>query len=207
MGLRDNYKAAYINYGNEFTIIRNAGNVSGEYLEFKVNSQATKPQIRETFLDAFIPFDSSGEAGDVIQMGDINTTTHLLMNKSPEVVEKKTVRQSIVLYKVNSTGSISRPSTSKDAAGAAVSVFTEIEGNAYAVQRESLYGNRQENEDIGHIDMELDELFLPRSYGIQMGDRWLPSSGGNSGEVFIVQNVKKGDFTAIDVAMITSDTR
>ena len=44
--------------GNTITIVRTAGNVTGEYTMYKPNAQVTKPFIREFFLEGWLSYDT-----------------------------------------------------------------------------------------------------------------------------------------------------
>jgi hypothetical protein len=205
MGIAEDIKAAYIEVGTEYEVLKSTGEqYSGEYLMSESNSQVTKPFVREFFLEAALPFDTSAASGDVVTF--VLTGTHyLLVTKTPEMVENALIEHSIVLYKANVSGELLRFSGEiRDDQFRIVPVWNNIRTSAFGCMTEALYGGGlDEKEEF--IDQELHrlELYVPKPYGIRVNDRYSPVSG----EFYKVVQVKTRSFEGIDIAMLEEDVR
>jgi hypothetical protein len=200
----EDIKQAYIEVGTSYEVLRKGVQVgSGEYLLYDLNAQVTKPFIREHFLEASLPFDTSGEAGDVLRFH--NGDCYLLMNKSPFELENKVLEYSTVLYKANTSGELRRPS------GEAwdtqtyhkTPIFGVIETNVYSLLTESLFRYELSEQDFGQLAIAKDELYIPKVYGIRLNDRYEPKSG----EYYRVTTIKTRGFPGVDVVGVEEDTR
>lgn len=206
MGIGDDLKTVLSEVGSAFTIIRDAGNVSGEYLDSEVNRQVTKPFIREFFTEATLAYDTDAVAGDVIEI-DILEKQYLVMNKTPEMFEDAINTQECVLYKCNVSGELLRFS------GEGWLIDTTYQHNqqwdtekstAYGLLTEKLFGSDlTQDEELGQIGVEAHELYLPSSYGATALDRYEYSSG----EFLKIEVVEKRKFDNIDICHIAEDTR
>ena len=86
--------------GNTITIIRDSGNITGEYTMFQSNAQVTKPFIREFFLEGWLSYDTEAVVGDIVEfvvMGD----RYIVMNKSPKMLENVIYQYDGVFYKTS----------------------------------------------------------------------------------------------------------
>ena len=86
--------------GTKYTILRDSGNITGEYTYTKTNSQATKPFIREFFLEGTMQYDTYVGSGDIIEF----TTTgkrYLVSHITPTLFENTVIRYEVVLYLAN----------------------------------------------------------------------------------------------------------
>lgn len=199
----EDIKAAYIEVGISYDVYRDSLVKSGEYLIYESNAQVTKPFIREFFLEASLPYDTSGEVGDVLKFS--NSSDYLLMNKTPSEVENTIIEYAAVLYKANVSGELSRPS------GEAwdtqtyhkVPVFEVIKTNCYALLTESLFRYEMTEEDFGNLLVVKDEMYIPKRYGAQINDRYSPRSG----EYYKISTVKTRGFPGVDIVILEEDTR
>ena len=206
MGLGEDIRLTLDDVGYDFTILRDSGNVVGEHLITKSNSQTTKPFIREFFLDAMFEDLTQVNAGDIVQI-DVTKLVYLVVNKTPYVFENEIIKWDGVLYKCNVSGELFRPSgeNSYDSQTYQVSpVWETIKANCYALQTESLFGNDlEENQALGQFGIKAHELFLPGTVDIQVLDRYQPVSG----EYYKVETLAKRRFNNVVVATLSEDTR
>lgn len=176
-----------------------------EYVDLETNAQVTKPFIREFFLEAMVSYDTDMESGSVVEV-DLTGEHYLVMNKTPEIVENAIMNYSCVFYKANVSGEILRPSGEVRSTQTyhKVSVFNSVATDCYALLTEPLFsGDLETDEQLGLLGIKKEELYIPRSYGIQVMDRFQPVSG----EYYIVESIKARRFPAVDVAILGEDTR
>jgi hypothetical protein len=199
----EDIKAAYIEVGTSFEVFRETVISSGEYLIYDLNAQATKPFIREHFLEASLAYDTSGEVGDVLRFSDGGC--FLLMNKTPAEVEDVIIEYSAVLYKANVSGELSRPSGEvwDTQTYHKQPVFEVIKTNCYALLTESLFRYELAEEPYGNVSEVKDEMYIPKRYGVQINDRYTPVSG----EYYKVSTVKTRGFPGVDIVILEEDTR
>ena len=205
MSIGPDIKEVYEEVGITFTLIRESGDVSGEYLHFHLNRQVTKPFIREFFLESFFAYDTDVQAGEVVKF-DTTEDAYLVMNKTPQLFENEIIQYHGVLYKCNVSGELQRPSGEDewDSNYRKQTTFEVIKSNCYALQTEALYGHDIDtDEELGMIGVENHELYLPASVGVQQLDRYVPVSG----EDYRVDTIKKRRYNAIDVVELSKETR
>lgn len=176
-----------------------------EKLVYKGNAQATKPFIREFFLEATISYDSLTTPGSVIKIFT-SAIPYIVMNKTPSLFEDAIIENKVVLYKCNVSGELLRisgevgwsPSYKK------TPVFEVIRANAYALQTEVLAGSGiLPEQEIGAISTDRQDLYAPSYYGIKELDRYTPVSGEN----YMVKAVKKRLYDNVDVCELIPDKR
>jgi len=204
MTIGPDIKEAIVEVGTKYNILRDSGNVLGEYLDYETNAQVTKPFIREFFLEATLVYDTSALAGDVIQF----TTTsekYFIMNLTPEMFENTVISYQGVLYKTNETMTVYRPSESRDSQTLLMkTTWTPVETNKPILITAPLFGiDLDTDEQLGLIGLQVHEAFVPSSYDIQVLDRLLLSSG----EYYRVEAIKKRRFEGMDVLEVGTDTR
>lgn len=204
MSIGPDIKEVLAEVGTAYTIIRSAGNVTGEYLDYELNAQVTKPFIQEFFLDASLSYDTVLIAGDVLEFNVIGNR-YLLMNKTPETFENQVISYAAVLYKSNVNIEVLRPSESDwhRHTFQKVTIWTSI-GSIDALLTTPLFGNSLDtDEEIGLIGLQNREMFVPSSLGIRELDRvWIDSS-----EYYRVESVKKRRYPGVDVLELGNDTR
>jgi hypothetical protein len=204
MTIGPDIKEAIVEVGTKYNIIRDAGNILGEYLDYESNAQVTKPFIREFFLEGTLVYDTQIVVGDIIQF----TTTldkYFIMNLTPEMFENTVISYQAVLYKSNEMVTIYRPSEVRDPNSYHISTtWTPVETARPILITAPLFGiDLETDEQLGLIGLQVHEAFVPTSYDIQVLDRMLLSSG----EYFRVEAIKKRRFEGMDVLEVGQDTR
>jgi len=192
--------------GVSYTILRDAGNITGEYIFTKSNAQVTKPFIREFFLEGFISYDTDVAVGDIIQM-NTSSKNYMVMNKTPELLEDIVYRYSVVLYLCNVIADILRPSdleATADNRWLSGINWSYIARQTNCLITTPLYGHELSIDDqIGALGIEVYEMYAPSSLGIQALDRVRISSI----EYYQVETVKSRRYEAVDVFELGEDTR
>ena len=180
--------------------------IEGEHVLYKANSQATKPFIREFFLEAETAYDTQSKAGDVIKFVPTGNK-YMLMNSTPVLFEDAVIKNDVVLYKCNVSGEILRLSGESAWNRSTMRKnpqWQQIRANAYALQTEGIYGNSDLPEaPLGAVPEVKHELYIPNSYGIKELDRYQATSG----EYYRVEAVFHRRFDSVDVAVLQEDTR
>lgn len=206
MSIGDDLKTVLSEVGNSFTIIRDAGNVSGEYLDYEVNRQVTKPFIREFFIEATLAYDTDAIAGDIIEI-DTLSRQYLIMNKTPEMFENAINTQECVLYKCNVSGELLRFSGEgwrTDTTYEHYQQWDTQRSTAYGLLTENLFGTSlAQDEELGQIGLEAQALYVPTLYGAKALDRYEYVSG----EFLKIEAVEHRKFDNIDVCHLAEDTR
>ena len=206
MGIGEDIKEVFRDVGTAYTIFRDSGNLSGEYLDSFLNSQVTKPFIRAFFLESSLPYDTRAIAGDIIQF-DITSDKYMLMNKTPELFENDVNTNECVLYKCNVSGELSRPVVTDRCPTQtyhSVQEFSTVNAACNALMTEQLFGHDLEtDEELGMIGLQKHELYVPRSVDPQVLDRY----EGQSGEYFMVTSIKKRRYDAAYICALEEDTR
>lgn len=189
--------------GVGFNIVRDLGTISGEFCYTEPNAQATKPFIREFFLESWFQYDTSVVEGDLIQFTTTNTP-YLVMNKTPDIVENGIIKYDGVLYKCNTSGEFLRPSTA-EVNYRKTNTWTSVKTNAYSLMTGIIFGSgiEEENQLIA-VGLSRNELYVPERYGIKQFDRYYPVSGE---QPYIVNKVVKRRFPGIDVCELVEDNR
>jgi len=202
-------KRSLLKAGTAYTVFRDAGNISGESLDAEPNSQVTKPFIREFFVEALLPFDSSLVPGDVTEF-DVTGDRYLMMNRTPTMVKNAIIANDAVLYKANVSGELLRVSgeigwdDSYQKSKSWETISGETGSICYALQTEPLHGvELQSDEELGEIGIENHELYVPHSFGVQIKDRYQTGSG----EYYQVNSVKERRFPGVDVVLLEEDQR
>lgn len=205
MGIGADIKDALVDVGSTFTILRDDGDISGEYLDSESNRQVTKPFIREYFLEASIPYDTETIAGDVIRFDD-DGREFMIMNKTPERFENELVNYETVLYKCNVSGELYEFSGEdyNEQTYQKYNRWTLVKENCYALLTEKIFGtDLDQDESFGQLEIEADLLFIPSSVGVEIMMRYSPVSG----EYYKIKSVEKRKFDNVDMCQLEEDTR
>jgi hypothetical protein len=190
--------------GTKFTILRDSGNVTGEYLDFEPNSQVTKPFIREFFLEAMLSYATEVVSGDVIQF-DTTSSRYLVMNFTPALFENVVINYDVVLYKTNVHLNIYRSSIVQDANYRDRTVWTLVKANVDALMVSPLYGSSlDEDRELGALGLQMQDIFVPLSVGLRTFDKLVVLE---TGEHWKVESIKVRRFIAITEADLGEDTR
>lgn len=191
--------------GTAFTIKRDSGDITGEFLDFTPNTQVTKPFIREFFLEVMLSYDSDVIAGDLVEL-DVPAQKYIMMNLTPDMFENEVIKKDGVIYKCNVSGELLRFSGEADWSDSyrKQEHLQLVRADCYALLTSPEFGGELErDEPIGYLNMEVQELYLPSSVGIKEMDRYQPVSG----EYYMVTAVKKRRYPNVDVALLSEDTR
>jgi len=211
-GLGRDIREVFEEVGVHYSISR-SGEVttSGEYLDWEPNSQVTKPFIREYFLECYFVYNTNVQNGDVVQFlpsGELEGgDKYLVMNKTPSIFENEIIDYAGVLYKVNVSGELHRPSG--EAAWPTQTyhkevTFQKIADEVPALQTEPLFGGELEfEEELALLGIEKQDLYVPSEYNVQALDRYYTASG----EYYMVESVKQRRFIGVDVVILSEDTR
>lgn len=195
-------KEVHSEIGAQVTILRDAGNITGEYVVLKVNRQVTKPFVREFFVQGEFSYDSQVVSGDVVQV--VDGRKFIVMNRTPEIFENAIAFLDCVLYKVNVAGSIYRLSVEKNAGYKKVPTWTLIKAPCYGLLTEALFGNElADDDDAGQLELTENDLFLPAAYGLEMLDRFEITAT----DYHQIETIKKRRFALVDYATVGEDTR
>jgi len=176
-----------------------------EKLVYKGNAQATKPFIREFFLEATLSYDTLVTPGSVIKL-IISSIPYLIMNKTPNMFEDEVIENKVVLYKCNVSGELLRISgeVGWNPKYQKTPKFEVIRANAYALQTEVLLGSGIAlDQEIGAVSTDRQDLYVPEYYGVKELDRYAPVSG----EWYMVKAVKKRLYDGVDVCELIPDRR
>lgn len=202
--LGEDIKEVHEEVGSSFTVIRDAGNISGEYCILKPNSQVTKPFTREFFMEGKFAWDTVSEAGDVLRTSDGRNFLH--MNKTPVIYADEIIEHASVLYKCNVSGELQRISGEGtwDANYQSSARFESQRQTCYGLMTAALYGHDMESdEELALLGLENHELYVPHSYGVEVYDRYIPISG----EKYMAETVKTRKYDNVDVVTLVNDTR
>lgn len=208
MSVGDDIKEAIADVGSTYTIVRDVGDISGEYGLLEFSSQVTKPLTIESFRRSTIGYDTQVVTGDVVEF-DIIGDRFLVTNMLPELFENAVVQKEAVLYKCNvSSGELLRPSgeTWDDPMDQyhKETAWEVIKDNCDAMQVAALYGNDLETEnELALLGLQKDEVLLSHSVGAQVLDRWQP----NSGEYYMVSTIETRRYPDVDVLIVEEDRR
>jgi len=190
--------------GTGFTIVRATGNITGEKLISKSNTQVTKPFIREFFLEASLSYETEAVLGDLLQFSD--GRFFLLATSTPRQFENAAFDNQAVLYKCNVSGEIQRLSGEGwDDEYQDESSWVTIKANEYGLITEELQGNHlDEDSPAGQVQSRALMLFVPINSDIQLLDRYIPVSGETP---LKVEEIDLYKFGGLKVAHLEIDTR
>jgi hypothetical protein len=190
--------------GTSFTIIRDSGNVTGEYLYFKPNQQVTKPFIREFFLETWFVYNTNVVAGDIVEFG-VTGNRYIVMNLTSLIFENETIKKDAVLYKTNVTPTLYRMSQVRDPhTYHERTVWTPIKSNFDALITTPLHGHDLDtDEQLGIIGIQNHEFYLPASIDIKVHDQIRISSD----EYYRVETIMKRRYDNVNVCGVGEDTR
>ena len=190
--------------GVSITIVRDSGDITGEYTMFAPNAQVTKPFIREFFLDARLAYDTDCVVGDVIEFNSTGDR-YLIMNKTPTLLEDEVYQYNTVLYKTNVVCDILRPSEGDWPTDTyhRRTIWTSLASSQDVLITTPLYGHELDESSLGPLQIEVHEMYVPASIGIRALDRVRVSSS----EYYRVTTVKPRRYDGVDVVELSEDTR
>lgn len=207
MSIGPDLAEVYEEVGVSIKIYKPSGvEVDGEYLDFDINRQVTKPFIREFFVEASFSYITEAIAGDVVELL-VDGRKFLIMNLTGEFFEDQIITRSAVLYKCNEVATIKRPTK----AGWDADYKKEITWPDVAIDAPILLTERFFGTGLGAVGpqdfMEYDildnQMYISAYYGVKPLDRvWLSDT-----EFFQVDFVEKRKFEGVWSCVLSEDTR
>jgi len=205
-GLGADIREVYDELGAITHIVNRIPVVTTERILYDLNAQATKPFIREHFLDATLPQDTSITTDDVILIVETGKN-YLVMNKTPEMFEDSIVEWNAVLYSCNlvSTACILRPVEVRVGYNMTTSWSVIAEAPIYGLMSDRLFGSEidQHTASVGQEAVWRVDLYLPKFYGIKPLDRLYLTDT----EYYKVESVQNYNYPGVCVALLVEDTR
>jgi len=204
MSIGPDIKSTLEEVGSSYTILRDSGNITGEYTWTKANAQVTKPFIREFFLEGWFSYDTEAVVGDIVEM-NISGKKFLVMNKTPDLLENQIYRYSVVLYMCNIVADVLRPTDQEpDDRWRVTTLWSTIASQINCLITTPLYGHELTREDeIGLLGISVYEMYAATSLGIIALDRIRISSN----QYYKVETVKPWRYEGVDVFELREDTR
>jgi len=190
--------------GTPFTIIRDSGNITGEYLYYVTNRQVTKPFVREFFLEAVMQHDTEVVSGDVLALSS-DTRVFLVAVMTPRNFEGAAFDNQTTILKCNVSGELQRFSgESYNEDYELQYTWNTIRSNCYGILTEELYGNFVDQKSpAGQLLNKGMLLYIPKHVGLQPLDRYVSSSG----EAWKVEEIERFVYSGVDVAHVEIDER
>ena len=178
----------------------------GEYLDFDINRQVTKPFIREFFMEAAFSYVTGAAGGDVVELL-VDGRKFLIMNLTGELFEDQIITRSAVLYKCNEVASIKRLTKGGWGAGYKRSIiWSDIAVDVPVLLTERFFGTglgAVGPEDFMEYDILDNQLYISSEYDVKPMDRvWLSSV-----EYFQVDFIEKRKFDGVISCVLSEDTR
>jgi len=208
MSVGEDIKDALTEVGVTYTILRDSGDIDGEYGLLEYSAQVTKPITIEHFRRGMTPYDTQITTGDVVEFPVIDER-YLATNMLAELFENEVAHYDTVFYKCNiSSGKLMRPSGERwDDPLDQYHKETEwetIKSGVNAMQVAALYGNDLEaEEEIALLGLNKNEVLVSHSVGARVLDRWQPASG----EYYQVSVIETRRYPDIDVLIVEEDHR
>jgi len=190
--------------GSSIVILRDSGNIEGEFATIETMSQATKPLVISFFKNCTLSYATSVVQGDIINF-ETTDDKYLVTTLNAEEFENSIITKEGILYLCNVSGELLRPSGEiwnthtyhKEQA------FEVIKSNCYALLVNPEFRNKLVEEESVMVSMEEDEIYLPSSVGISINDRYEATSG----EYYKIMVVNSYRYMGVDVCSIGKDTR
>ena len=205
MTIGPDIKEAIQEVGTKFSIIRDGGNITGEYLTHASNAQVTKPFIREFFLEGTMQYDTDAVGGDIIEF-ETTGKRYLVAHITPTLFENEVIRYEVVLYMANVVVSILRPFEVRDVSSYLMRTgWTVVKAGVSLTLTTPLFGQSLEtDQEIGLLGIQSHEVYAPTSYGITYLDRIKILS---TGEYWRVEAVRKYIYEGVNVIDVGEDVR
>jgi hypothetical protein len=176
---------------------------TGEFLYYKPNSQATKPFIREFFLEAWMKYNTAAVSGNLVKINKTNTY-YMIMNLTPYMFEDDVIRRDGVLYKCNVTVVLMRPREVRDGDYHTRTVWDTVQSAMRCLLTSSLFGNALSlDESPGEITREYMELYARDTFEIRVNDRLSLATG----QIYRVAAINPLRYDGVTVYELTEDTR
>lgn len=208
VGLGADIKEVYSELGTAVSIINRTPIITGEKVIYELNSQATKPFIREHHLDSTFPYDTAVTTNDILEF-DLTGDHFLVMNKTPEMFENSIVEYSMVLYKCNFplTVHIVRPLEIRDSVSYNMvsGWHVVVDSPVYGLISDRVFGSEitQDEQGAGQFPIWRVDLYLPKFYGVKPLDRVIISET----EYYKVEVVENYYYPGVCTCLLVEDTR
>jgi hypothetical protein len=175
---------------------------TGEYIYYKPNTQATKPFIREFFLEAWFSYDTVALSGDLIKFS-VTNLRYMLMNLTPFMFENTIIRMDGVLYKCNVEAVLLRPREVRENY-LTRTVWDVISASMWCLLTTPLYGNQLDTgESLGQLGLEVHELYARDIFDIRVNDRVKVSAS----QYYRVESIKYRRFDGVTTYELGEDNR
>lgn len=203
MSVGSDLKKAFQKVGTAFTIKRNSGNFSGEYLIYDIPTSNRNAFDREVTLDATLAYDTIVIEGDILELSDSRRC--LVVHKTPDMFQNAAAVQEATLYKCNITnGIIMRESGERNLQTyASEPSWQTIKSGESAVLVEVSGNQLSDQDEPGLFSVSKLELYLPSGEDLRVMDRFQAFSG----EYYKVDVLKKHIYPNILLAELSADTR
>jgi hypothetical protein len=203
--MRDKIKAIHEKVGVAYSVLNSAGTfVDDGYLTTELNSQATKPFIKEHFVKAELNYDADVVVGDVIKFTQTGVR-YLVVNKQADIFRDVVILYDAVLYKCNVIGKVKRLMVGRNQdTSAPEAEWLTVAADVNALLTEALYGHELDDEiPIGELSLESYELYFTTATDLKTDDRFWVSNT----QFYKVEQVRKNRFPGVSVATLAEDTR
>jgi len=193
--------------GTSIKIYKPSGTeVLGEYLDFDINRQVTKPFIREFFVEASFSYVTQVVCGDVIEFLT-DGRKFLVMNLTAEFFENQIINNNAVLYKCNEVVTIKRPTKGAWNADYERQIsWLDVTVDVPILLTERFFGTglgAVSPQDFMEYDILDNQIYISGYYGVKPLDRvWLSNT-----EFFQVDFVEKRKFDGVWSCVLSGDTR
>lgn len=219
MGMGDDIKSVFVENGVAYTIVRDSGNISGEYLDYEPNSQVTKPFIREHFLEVDFAYDTVTVGGDIIRFdvsgeSDSDKDHYLIVHHSKAIFENEVTDIEGVLYKTNIFGTFLRPSGELATSSyRTITNWTTHKTDVRGILTDKLYGTFLDDESqlVAQVDIKSLLLYVPSSIEPMVHDRFFISGENltalSGSEYYAVKYLEVHSHKGVTKVYLEEDTR
>lgn len=189
--------------GIPFTIF---GTTTTEKCITKINSQISKPFIREFFLEVTTAYNTAVVPGNIIVFDAPDGRYYLITANAFNKLGNAVMTTELVGYKCNSFGKLQRNNETGWNAQTYqhTNAWTDILDPCPALLSEVQFGQMSQlaDEDIGKIFTQELKLYLPKSVGIKTNDRYIVD--GVNWQIGRIESLR---FSGCDVCNVEVDTR
>lgn len=206
-GLGADISEVYTELGTVTHIISRTPHITTERILYEINSQSTKPFIREHHLDATFPYNTEIVVGDVIKVVDTNKC-YMVMNRTPDLFEDEVVEWNAVIYLCNLTPDtcVLRPLETRGSNYNIQQAWTmPVAPPMYGLLTDRIFGSEidQDSRFTGQVPVWRVDLYFPKMYDIQPLDRLYVSQT----EYYKVESIQKYNYPGVSIALLVEDTR
>ena len=207
MSIGPDLAEVYAEVGSSIKIHKPDGTlVLGEYLDFDINRQVTKPFIREFFIEASFSYVTVVVGGDVVEF-IVDGRKFLVMNLTAEFFEDQVINNNAVLYKCNEVATIKRLTKGGwDTEYKKEITWPNVVADVPILLTARFFGTglgAVEPKDFMEYDILDNQMYISAYYDVKPMDRvWLSDT-----EYFQVDFVEKRKFDGVWSCVLSEDTR